>query len=136
MGEKSSYVLHRSTLTLQGRIKSEIRVLHRVLLEPLLLAESARANLAPEGSLARVSSHVGRHVVLQGKGHGAQVALEWLLAGVDHLVPLQVPAARAGVVAHLASERTVPLLRHARERRPHSRHRLSPAGGVTDRGVR
>lgn len=103
-------------------------------LESLLLAKGSRANLASEGSLPRVSSHVGRHVVLQGKGHGAEVALERLLARVDHLVAFQVPTTGACVVAHLAPKRPMSRQRRARERRPHPRHCLGPAGDVTGWG--
>lgn len=82
-----------SSVMLQRRIESEICVLNYMFFESLLLTEGPRANLAPEGPFTRVCSHVGRHIVLKGKRHRAEMAFEWLFARVDHLVPFQVPTA-------------------------------------------
>lgn len=98
-------------------------MLKGMLLQALLLGEGPRADGALERPLTSVSPHVGCHIVLQGKGHGAEVALEWLLSRVNQLVALQVPPARTHVVAHLAPEPPVPQwCRYAREHCSNSRH--------------
>lgn len=70
-------------------------------------------------------------VLLESKGHRAQVALEWLLARMGQLVALDMPPPGARVMAHLTPKKTVsPQVLQARKRRSRCHRRYSTNGAT------